>query len=184
MRLILASQSPRRRELLSNTGLPFEVIPSNFEEIEAGLSPQETVLRFAEGKAQEVYQRCPDAAVIGADTVVALDGEIFGKPHTEEIAKAMLRRLSARTHSVFTGVCLMASGVKRMGICETKVTFRALSEEFIERYVREVHPLDKAGAYGIQDGYHIVESYEGSYTNVVGLPMELLEEYLKEAKIC
>ena len=184
MQLILASQSPRRRELLSDAGIRFTVVPSLFEEKGEGLSPQETVLRFAEGKAEEVFHRYPEAAVLGADTVVALDGEIFGKPHTENGAKEMLRRLSGRTHSVFTGVCLIADGVKKQAVCETHVTFYELSEEFIEEYVREVRPLDKAGAYGIQDGYSIVKSYEGSYTNVVGLPMGLVREYLKEAKIC
>lgn len=184
MKLILASQSPRRRELLSEAGIDFTIVPSLFEEKGEGLSPKETVLQFSGGKAEEVFNRFPEAAVLGADTVVALDGEIFGKPNTEEGAKEMLRRLSGRTHSVFTGVCLMYGGMKKQGICETCVTFYELSEEFIERYVCEVRPLDKAGAYGIQDGYQIVKSYEGSYTNVVGLPMELVREYLKEAKIC
>ena len=169
---------------MSEAGIEFTVIPSLFEETGEELTPQETVLHFSAGKAEEVFNRYPKAAVLGADTVVALDGEIFGKPHTEDGAKEMLRRLSGRTHSVFTGVCLMSGDIKKQGICETRVTFFELSEEFIERYVREVRPLDKAGAYGIQDGYQIVKSYEGSYTNVVGLPMELVKEYLKEAKIC
>ena len=169
---------------MSEAGIKFTVVPSLFEEKGEELTPQETVLHFSAGKAEEVFHRYSEAAVLGADTVVALDGEIFGKPHTEDGAKAMLRRLSGRTHSVFTGVCLVYGGVKKQGICETRVTFSELSEEFIERYVREVRPLDKAGAYGIQDGYQIVKSYEGSYTNVVGLPMELVREYLKEAKIC
>ena len=184
MQLILASQSPRRKELLSEAGIPFTVVPSSYEEKGEGLSPEETVRLFSAGKAEEVYSRFPQAAVLGADTVVALDGEIFGKPRTEDGAKEMLRRLSGRTHSVFTGVCLMCGGVKKQAVCETCVTFYELSEEFIERYVQEARPMDKAGAYGIQDGYRLVKSYEGSYTNVVGLPMELVREYLKEAKIC
>ena len=184
MKLILASNSPRRRELLAQDNIQFTVIPSCFEEVGEGLSAQETVSLFAEGKAREVFSRFPGAAVLGADTVVALDGEILGKPENSIHAAEMLRRLSGRVHAVYTGVCLIADGFFRSGIVETKVTFRVLSEETIAAYVKSGLPLDKAGAYGIQDGYPLVESYKGSYTNVIGLPMELVREYLKEGRLC
>lgn len=182
--LILASASPRRRELLQELGISFSVIPSLFEEKAEGLCPSETALAFARGKAEEVFSRYPDFAVLGADTVVAIEGELLGKPHSCEEAKAMLRKLSGRTHSVFTGVCLVKENLQLCGISETQVHFFKLSEALIEEYVRSGLPLDKAGAYGIQDGYPLVESYEGSYTNVVGFPMELVREYLRKADIC
>lgn len=184
MQLILASNSPRRRELLAQEGVPFTVAPSYFEEVGEGLSAQETVLRFAEGKAREVFSRRPQAFVLGADTVVCLDGEILGKPKNEESARAMLRSLSGRTHSVFTGVCLVGEGVFFSDVVETKVVFNRLSEELIEEYVKSGSPLDKAGAYGIQDGYPLVERFEGSYTNVVGFPMELVRAFLRKAHLC
>ncbi len=179
--LILASNSPRRREILSRLGYGFTVEPSSFEESAGGLSATETVRAFARGKAEDVFSRHGDALVLGADTVVALDGEILGKPKDGEDAARMLRRLSGRTHSVFTGVCLLGKGYRAEQIAETKVTFFALPEELIADYVREKRPLDKAGAYGIQDGYPLVKAYEGSYTNVVGLPAEIVSALLEEA---
>ena len=184
MRLILASASPRRRELLKELKIPFEVVSSRFEERAEGLLPPETALAFAKGKAEEVFCRYPDSAVIGADTVVALGEELLGKPHSFEEAKKMLRNLSGKTHSVYTGVCLITNSLRLFGISETKVRFFELSEDVIEEYVKSGLPLDKAGAYGIQDGYPLVESYEGSYTNVVGFPMELVREYLRKANLC
>lgn len=184
MRLILASGSPRRRELLSLEKIPFTVIPSAFEEQGEGLSAKETVLRFAEGKAREVFSRYPQATVLGSDTVVALGGKILGKPKSFEEAREMLRRLSGRTHSVFTGVCLINETLFLRDVSETRVTFHELSESIIEDYVDSGLPLDKAGAYGIQDGYPLVKSYEGSYTNVVGFPMELVREFIRKTNLC
>lgn len=183
MRLILASNSPRRKELLAGFHIPFEVIPSRFEEAAAGLSAKDTALCFACGKAAEVAARFPEAYVLGADTVVSLGGEILGKPKDGEDAKRMLRALSGKTHSVFTGVCLTGRGVLLKETVETKVTFYPLSEEFIARYVESGSPLDKAGAYGIQDGA-LAESYQGSYTNVIGLPVETVGAFLKEVRLC
>ncbi len=183
MKLILASNSPRRRQLLEEAGIPFEVIPSSFEEAEIGLSSKETVLQFAAAKAMDVYQKHPDCAVLGADTVVSLDGETLGKPGTEERAKEMLSLLSGRKHQVYTGVCLICDGGARTGIVETGVTFHELSKEQIEEYVKKMRPFDKAGGYGIQDDYPLVKLVEGSFTNVVGLPMELVTHLLKEAKL-
>lgn len=184
MQLILASNSPRRRELLGEWNIPFTAVPSAFVERTEGLSARATVAAFARGKADEVFSRYPAACVLGADTVVVLDGEILGKPKNAAHAREMLARLSGRTHSVLTGVCLLAPGVRREEIAETKVTFRPLSKTLIDEYVAGGSPLDKAGAYGIQDGYPLVERYEGSYTNVVGLPMELVYTLLKEVRIC
>ncbi len=179
--LILASNSPRRRELLAQLGFSFAVEPSRFEECAAGLSARETAARFARGKAEEVLSRFPGARVLGADTVVALEGEIFGKPASSEDAKRMLRALSGKTHSVFTGVCLADMGGRKELVVESRVTFYALSEALIEEYVKTGSSLDKAGAYGIQDGFPLVERCEGSFTNVVGLPVEEVRALLEGA---
>ncbi len=184
MQLILASNSPRRRELLAQWNIPFETIPSHFEEVASGLSARETVLRFACGKAEEVFSRYPDRAVLGADTVVCLDGKILGKPKDRADAFGMLRALSGRTHSVFTGVCLIKPGMRLEDAVETKVTFFPLGEDLIAEYVESGAPMDKAGAYGIQDSPSLVSHYEGSYTNVIGLPMELVGAFLKEGNLC
>ncbi len=182
--LILASASPRRKELLSALLSEFRIVPSAFEERTEGLSARETALLFAEGKAREVSSRFPDSAVLGADTVVCLDGEILGKPKDRADAASMLGRLSGKVHSVFTGVCLIGKGLFLRDAAETKVRFFELSPALIERYVRSGLCMDKAGAYGIQDGYPLVKSYEGSYSNVVGLPTELVTAFLKEGKLC
>ena len=176
MKLILASVSPRRKELLSGV-CEFEIQPSRFEEV-TGDNAQEVVLQNARGKAMEVLSRFPDCRVLGADTVVALDGKILGKPKDGEDAKRMLRMLSGRVHSVFTGVCLADRNGEQERVVEAKVLFKTLNENLIESYVLSGTPLDKAGAYGIQDGI-VVESILGSYTNVMGLPMEAVKEMLK-----
>ncbi len=162
----------------------FSVEPSRFEEKGEKLSARETALTFAVGKAREVYSRFPGRFVLGADTVVSFGGEILGKPKNAENAAAMLRELSGKTHSVFTGVCLVGEGIFLRDTVETKVVFHTLSEELIAEYVKSGSPLDKAGAYGIQDGYPLVKSYEGSYTNVVGLPLETVRTFLKEGNLC
>lgn len=179
MRFILASNSPRRRELLSGIVAEFTVIPSRFDEGASGRSAKETARFFAQEKAKEVFSRYPNAVVLGADTVVSLDGEILGKPKDADDAKRMLRLLSGKTHSVFTGICLLGAGIARDDVVETRVTFFPLTEEKIAAYVRSGSPMDKAGAYGIQDG-GLVERYEGSYTNVVGLPTERLAAIIEE----
>ena len=175
MKLLLASASPRRRELLAPI-CPFEVEISRFDEADEG-SAEETVLKNARGKALEVLGRFPDRVVLGADTAVALNGVILGKPKDAEDAKRMLRFLSGKTHSVFTGVCLADKYGVTERVVETKVLFKELSEETIKSYVSSGAPLDKAGAYGIQDGV-VVKSYEGSYSNVMGLPTETVKEML------
>lgn len=179
--LVLASNSPRRREILAAEGFDFAVEPSSFEEIAPGLSAEETVRAFARGKAEDVFKRRGEDLVLGADTVVVLDGAIFGKPQDEEDAARMLRALSGRTHEVLTGVCLLKKGYRAERVVSTKVTFFELSDALITAYIREKRPLDKAGAYGIQDGFPLVRSYEGSYTNVVGLPAETVRAMIGEA---
>ena len=175
--LILASNSPRRRELLTELGYEFTVKPSMFEEQLRGLSAHDTALAFARGKAAEVFSRYPHAVVLGADTVVALDNMILGKPRDSEDAERMLRLLSGRVHSVFTGVCIADANGRAERVVETKVLFKTLSESLIKEYVLSGTPLDKAGAYGIQDGI-VVESIDGSYSNVMGLPTEAVKEML------
>lgn len=184
MRFLLASNSPRRKELLLKLVPAFEVVPSRFEEIaKEGESGKARCLRFAEGKAREVFSRFPDAAVLGADTVVCLDGAILGKPKDEADAFEMLRLLSGKTHSVYTGVCLVTPEGERSGVEETCVTFRSLSDEEILSYIKTGSPLDKAGAYGIQDS-GFAAAFQGSYSNVVGLPLERVCEYRKELHLC
>lgn len=175
MKLLLASASPRRKELLSSV-CPFEVAVSRFRESDTG-SAEETVLRNARGKALEVLGRFPACRVLGADTAVALDGMILGKPKDAADAERMLRLLSGKRHSVFTGVCLADQTGVSETVVETKVLFKELNEKTIKNYVLSGSPLDKAGAYGIQDGV-VVASCEGSYSNVMGLPVEAVREML------
>lgn len=178
-KLILASNSPRRRELLKEITEDFTVEPSLYEERAGGLSAYETAQAFAKGKAEEVYSRRPGCLVLGADTVVALGDTILGKPKDKEDAARMLRLLSGRTHEVYTGIYLVGDGVEAHHVAKTRVTFHVLSEELIQDYVESGLPLDKAGAYGIQDGYPLVMRCEGSYTNVVGLPIEEVRAMLE-----
>ncbi|MBQ8295465.1 MAG: septum formation protein Maf [Clostridia bacterium] len=185
---ILASASPRRKELLKELIEEFEVIPSLADErVEEGLTPRELVQRLACQKATEVAARpCANGkCVLGSDTVVALDGNILGKPKTPAEAKEMLAALSGRVHEVYTGVCIdypTAQGRKQQidAAC-TSVYFLPLTEETIDAYVATGSPMDKAGAYGIQDG-GLVEKIEGSFSNVVGLPVELCAEMIAKVK--
>jgi septum formation protein len=175
-RLVLASSSPRRRELLDRVGLTHEVrCPGIDEERLAGESPRAYVLRAAREKADAVSRDLGDASawVIGADTVVVLDGEPLGKPSDARSAVEMLVALGGREHRVLTGWAVIGpSGAERAGVEETRVWFRPIGLEEVEAYVATGEPLDKAGAYGIQGaGCFLVERIEGSYENVVGLPV-------------
>src|ERR1051326_348353 len=176
--LILASASPRRAELLRQLTLDFKVVPSSVTEIHHDqLSVREAAQINAYRKARSVAKKYPDTLVLGADTLVCLDTTIFGKPGTLEEAYEMLERLQGRTHQVVTAICLMLLRNHRQRVfCEsTSVTFRPLDAVKIRRYLTRVNPLDKAGAYAIQEeGDQIIESISGSYTNVVGLPLETL----------
>ncbi len=180
MRIILASASPRRKELLSNLGLRFEVIPADIDEkIPFGIPPHLVVMDISYKKAKSLtkYQ---EAVIIAADTIVVLKGEILGKPSDEAEALAMLTTLSNKTHSVYTGVAILHQNKERRFFEKTDVTFRSFDEEFAKRYIKTGEPLDKAGAYGIQNkGALLVKSIEGDYFNVVGLPISRLAEELK-----
>lgn len=173
MNVVLASGSPRRRELLEEAGLKFEVKPSPAEEIhDASLAPAVLCERNAELKARAVV--VPGAAVIGADTLVFIDDEPLGKPKDLAEARAMLSRLSGREHTVCTGVYVVApDGAGESFHALTRVRFRLLSVEVIDEYIKKVDPLDKAGAYGIQEfGEMLVEGIEGDFDNVMGLPVK------------
>lgn len=184
--LILASQSPRRRELLDAWGISFRVMPSRYEEDNERPLPPETLVRLqAEGKARDVWNRSGRVhPVLGADTVVVLGGHILGKPSGPEDAVRMLQALSGKSHDVLTSVAVAAKGGVKSAVCRSRVLFQPLSEEEIRRYVSGGEPLDKAGAYAIQgEGKRFVAALEGSWSNVVGLPKELTLSLLREAGI-
>jgi septum formation protein len=175
MPLVLASSSPRRRELLERAGLVFKVVASPAEEIHDALMKPELLCEHnAELKAAAVATSLPDATVIGSDTLVFIDGIPLGKPVDLNEARDMLRRLSGRTHHVCTGVCVIFPGGGKSVFHETtEVTFRDLDDAAIHEYLSLVDPLDKAGAYGIQEhGNLIVSEIRGSFENVMGLPVE------------
>jgi len=177
-RIILASASPRRKEILEELGLKFDVIPADVDEskIKAD-TPDLLVEKLSLAKAGEIFKKYKEAVIIAADTTVFMDGKYYGKPGTEENAVKMLSELQGKWHTVYTGVTVCQYGVPVSFGCESKVKFKKLSKEDIEKYVKECKPLDKAGAYGIQDN-QIVEEYKGSYSNIVGLPKEELYEVL------
>lgn len=180
--IILASASPRRTELLREAGVPHVVIPARADEIQPEhLSPHETAQINAYRKARLVAKQHPDAIVIGADTIVCLGNEIFGKPANRDAAVAMLMRLEGQSHEVVTGVCLVHQRLHRQRLFAegTTVSFKLLTPEKIREYLSRINPLDKAGAYAIQEhGEMIVERISGSYSNVVGLPVERVLEGL------
>jgi septum formation protein len=173
-RLLLASQSPRRRELLTLLELPFEATVAHVIEVpRSNEPPDELVVRLSQAKARAVFT-CSDVVVIACDTVVALDGEILGKPRDASEATAMLRRLRGRSHAVYSAVTLLepSTGRTLTDVAETQVTMRAYTEVEIAAYVASGDPLDKAGAYAIQHaGFHPVAEIEGCYANVVGFPL-------------
>ena len=181
-RLILASASPRRRRLLTELGATFDVVVAEVvEHEEESTDPRVMVAHNAALKADWVAARHPEAFVLGADTTVFLDGAALNKPRDLDDARAMLRRLSGRTHTVFTGLALrrVASGLREDEGVASEVTFKSLEAATIEAYVRSVNTLDKAGAYAIQEhGELIVAGYSGSLTNIVGLPIETTKQIL------
>jgi septum formation protein len=182
--VILASASPRRSELLRQLGVDFEVIPSRAPESESEhLSPGELCSLNAYRKARLISKHHPDALVIGMDTVVALESKVLGKPRDMDEAFQMMRWLQGQTHRVLTGVCMihLRTHKQKIFVEQTVVTFRPLNEDQIRNYYQHVNPLDKAGAYAIQEnGDQIVANVQGSYTNVVGLPIERLQAELNE----
>ncbi|HEY8341508.1 MAG TPA: Maf family protein [Calditerricola sp.] len=182
--LVLASGSPRRRELLAQLGLSFEVRPSDVDEsLEPETAPAQAVETLALRKARAVAAECSEGLVIGSDTVVVIDREILGKPRDAKEAEAMLRRLAGRTHRVYTGLAVVdaETGACRVGHSVTAVRMSALTDAEIRRYVATGEPMDKAGAYAIQGiGATLVTHIEGDYFTVVGLPLFLLRRFLGE----
>jgi septum formation protein len=183
--LILASASPRRRELLAQLGLPFTVVVAEVTEQEdPAAEPRTLVAHNAALKADWVAARHPEAWVLGADTIVFLDRTVFNKPRDAAEARQMLRQLSGRTHTVYTGLALrrQAAGYRADGGEASTVTFRELSAPLIEAYLAKVHTLDKAGGYGIQDhGEMIVAGWTGSFSNIMGLPLDATKQILTDA---
>lgn len=173
MQIVLASSSPRRQELLRQVGLSFVVDPSDVDEQVSGpVTPGELVEQLALRKARAVAVRHPGEPVLGADTIVVIDGEVLGKPSDREQAVAMLERLSGRTHQVMTGVALIQGDREIVSHEETNVRFAPLTREQIHWYVETGEPVDKAGAYGIQGhAAALIESISGDYFTVVGLPL-------------
>ena len=175
-KIILASASPRRKELMELAGYDFEVICADIVEVvPEEAMPQEVVMSLALQKAQAVAAEHKEAVVIGSDTVVALDGKIIGKPHSEQEACEMLRSLSGRTHKVFTGVAIVCGGKVKNFFDETDVEFYSLGDDEIKKYVATGEPTDKAGAYGIQGkGSVLVKRINGDFFSVMGLPIAKL----------
>lgn len=183
--IILASQSPRRRELLGLYGIPFVVDPSQADEEHVQGTGAQRVQKLAQLKCAEVAARHPGRMVLAADTLVCVDDEILGKPKDEQDASRMLHLLSGRAHEVHTGVCLrLPDGRQLCGVETTRVFFLPLSEQSIRRYIATGEPMDKAGAYGIQGRAGIFVSHiEGSPSNVIGLPLGLLTRFLTQAGV-
>lgn len=183
MELILASQSPRRREIMKYMGLPYHTeICTEPESIPYGLDSAHTVMHLAKQKAAFALRLHPDACVIGADTIVELDGEIIGKPKTAVDAIQTLKRMQERTHVVYTGLAVLKDGYEDIRFDKTLVRFRPMSDAEIRWYVSTGEPMDKAGSYGVQGlGSVFVDSIEGNYFNVVGLPAPMLYAMLLKA---
>lgn len=182
-KVVLASASPRRRELLTLIGIEHVVLPSNIDEtMHTGEIPAEHALRLAVEKACAVARSHPDAVVIGSDTVVVLDDRVLGKPASPDAAREMLRSLNGRTHRVITAVAVAYGGVTSQGAEEVSVTFRRLADDEIDAYVETREGMDKAGAYGIQGfGATIVEKIEGDFFAVMGMPLVRLIGLLRDA---
>lgn len=176
--VILASSSPRRKEILTDMGVKYEVIPANIDESEIkSRFPFLLVEKLAKAKAEHIACEHRSDTVIAADTIVVLDGKVYGKPHDRARAFEMIKSLNGRTHVVYTGVCVMCEGKKVVACVKSLVTFKTLTDEQIYAYIDDCKPFDKAGAYGIQDK-RIVKKYSGSYSNIMGLPKEKLGDIL------
>ena len=180
MKIVLASQSLRRNELLAASGVPFKAVAPDVEEIDIPGRPEDTVRHNSETKAEWGARSYPDSVIIAADTVVFLD-RIMGKPETMSRARDMLMELSGRTHTVYTAVTvILPSGESPVtGVDSSRVTMKVLDDEVISEYFRSVDPLDKAGGYAIQEyGEILIDKYDGSLSNVIGLPMKMLGEMM------
>lgn len=176
--VILASSSPRRKEILADMGVKYEVIPANIDESEIKSHfPFLLVEKLAKAKAEHIACEHRSDTVIAADTIVVLDGKVYGKPHDRARAFDMIKKLNGLTHVVYTGVCVTCKGRKKVFYVKSLVTFKHLTDEQIYAYIDDCKPFDKAGAYGIQDK-RIVKKYSGSYSNIMGLPKEKLGDIL------
>jgi septum formation protein len=187
-KIILASNSPRRRYLLKQAGIEFNVVPSNFDESRvARQDPYQYVRILSRHKAEDIAGQYPDRWVIGADTIVSIGGKILGKPRDKSEARAMLEQLSGQTHQVYTGftICCVDMQKQFTDVVDTDVTFKKLTSDEIQWYIHTNEPFGKAGAYAIQGlGTFLVARINGSYTNVVGLPVcEVIEYLIKEGVI-
>ena len=182
MKIILASASPRRQELLKLAGFSFEVIPANIDETpDPSYAPKQLVCTLAEQKCEFIHNTMPNEIVLGADTIVVIDGLILGKPSDEAEAFGMLKRLQGRQHTVYTGVNIRSLQKSVSFVESTKVYMRSLSDKEIYEYIATKEPMDKAGSYGIQErGATLIERIEGDYFTVVGLPLCRLSLALKE----
>jgi len=185
MPIVLASASPRRQELLKNAGVKFVVRPANIPEVRHhGEAPQNFAERMAREKARAVWDSDKHQNVLGADTVVVVDDLVLGKPEDEQDAARMLRLLSGRKHHVITGVCLIGTGFEDLRSETTAVHFSALNDDDIREYIASGEPMDKAGAYAIQGmASRWISKIEGDYSNVVGLPIALVLQMLREHQL-
>jgi len=183
--IILASASPKRKELLEKAGLVFEVVSSDYEEdMTLDLPPDELVRFLSLGKAKSVANKYDNAIIISADTILYSNGKILGKPHTEEKAKEMLKSLSRKTHSAYTGFTVMDTKNKKIisKSVETKITFRNLSDDMVSDYIKAGNPLEYAGSFTLRDveARDFIERVEGDHNNVIGLPVGEVMKTLKE----
>ncbi len=190
MKLILASGSQRRRELMQMCGYEFDIVVSDADENIAESNPRELVMKLAEIKARAVSEKITrqnaeeNFAVVGSDTVVAFEGEIIGKPTDKKDAAEILRKLSGKTHTVYTGVAVLTEGNVQLDCSTTDVTFATLSDDEIKKYIESGEPMDKAGAYGIQGPFGMfVEKINGNYFTVIGMPLPILYSMLKKIGI-
>lgn len=183
--LILASKSPRRKELLKQIGIPFVVVVSDAEEVSGNSwTPAALVVENAKRKARAVAEKYPDSPVLGADTVVSSEGKIFGKPKDKDEARKMLTALSGKMHEVTTGLALINRNEIRTTSVTTKVFFDTMTKADIDAYIATEEPMDKAGAYAIQGkAARFIEKIEGSYSNVVGLPLNALIQLSKDLNL-
>ena len=181
-KLVLASRSPRRVELLKEIHPQFEVTPSSIEEVlDIGFRPEENARNIARAKAESIAPNFPDCWIIGADTLVSMDDEIFQKPEDEKDAERILKRLSGREHMVVTGICVVGPNKTLDKPVISKVKIKPLTEKEIKDYIATGEPMDKAGAYAIQGkGSFMVRSFSGSKTNIIGLPLDELQTLLKK----
>jgi septum formation protein len=181
-KIVLASQSPRRVELLKEISTQFEVVPSSIEEVlDPGLRPEANAQNLARAKAESIAPNFPDCWVIGADTLVTLDHQIFGKPEDEEDAKQILKKISGREHLVVTGICVVGPKKTLTKAVISQVKIKPLTDQEIEDYIATGEPMDKAGAYAIQGkGSFMVRSFSGSRNNIIGLPLDELKILLKK----